>query len=345
MIKVVVDGFGGDHSPMVNVEGAVKAVNDNSDLQVVLTGDEGILKNELKKYQYDTSRLTIIHASDVITCDDKPTEAIRYKKESSLVKAIDYLKAEDGADALVSIGSTGAVLVGAVLKVGRINGVKRPAFCPILPTMNHRIVGVCDSGANVDCSPINLVQFAVMGSMYIEKVYGIEKPKVALLNVGTESEKGDILRKETYELLSTNSAINFVGNMESRDLLTGNYDLVVCDGFSGNVLIKATEGACVEMLKLLKSTFTANLKNKIGALILKKDIMKIKSFMDYNNYGGGVMLGAKKTIVKGHGSSKAISIYNCINQAYKMEKEKLCASISENIVAYTGESDTSDANN
>lgn len=221
------------------------------------------------------------------------------------------------------------------MKIGRIKGVKRPAFCPLLPTMNHGIVGVCDSGANVDCTPLYLQQFAIMGSLYMEKAYGIKSPKTALLNVGTEEEKGDLLRKETYQLLKETPSVNFVGNMESRDLLSGSYDLVVCDGFSGNVLIKSTEGACLELLKLLKSTFMASFKNKLGALLLKKDIMNIKSFMDYNNYGGAVLLGCSKTIVKGHGSSKAAAVYNCVKQAYNMEKNNLCEAISEEITKLT----------
>lgn len=331
MIKIVVDSFGGDHSPLVNVEGAIMALNENTDLSIVLTGDEELLKEELAKYTYDKKRLDIVHAPEVISCEDKPTEAIKQKKESSLVKAYDLLRHEEDIRGLVSLGSTGAVLVGSVLKVGRIKGVKRPAFCPILPTMNGKIVGICDSGANVDCDPLNLEQFAVMGSLYMQKAYGIEKPKVALLNIGVEETKGDMLRKETYELLKNNPSINFVGNMESRDLLTGAYDLVVCDGFSGNVLLKSTEGTAMELMKLIKNVMTANLKNKVGAVLLKKDIMGIKDLMDYNNYGGGVMLGVSKTIVKGHGGSKSKAVYNCIKQAYTMEKAKLCDAIGEAI--------------
>lgn len=329
MIKIVVDAFGGDRSPQANVEGAIRALNENTDIYVIFTGDENILKEELLKYKYDESRVEIVNASEVITCEDKPTEAIKLKKDSSLVKALDLLRYQEDVSAMVSAGSTGAVLAGAVIKVGRIKGVKRPAFCPILPTMNNSLVGLCDSGANVDCDPIHLCQFAVMGSLYMEKGFNIEKPRVALLNIGTEDTKGDNLRKETYPLLKEIKEINFVGNMESRDFLSGNYDLVVCDGFSGNVLLKSTEGACLEMLKLLKKTFTKNLKNKLGALLLKKDIYAIKDYMDYNNYGGGVMLGVNKTIVKAHGSSKATSIYNCVKQAYNMEKNNLRPAIEQ----------------
>ncbi len=328
MIKIVLDCYGGDRSPSVNVEGAVKALNDNNDIYLILSGKTEELTNELNKYTYDKTRLEIVDEQDIITCDDKPTDAIRRKKESSMVKAFDILKQNDDVNALISIGSTGAVLVGSVLKIGRIKGVDRPAFCPILPTMNKKIVGICDSGANAECDVTNLVQFAKMGSLYIQKAFGVENPKVALLNIGTEEEKGDTLRKEVYQILKNDETINFVGNMESRDLLSGNYDLVVCDGFSGNVLIKSTEGTSLELLKLLKKTFMSSLKNKIGALFLKKDIYKIKDFMDYNNYGGGVMLGCRKTIIKGHGSCKANSIYNCINQAYTIEKNNLREAIS-----------------
>ncbi len=328
MVKIIVDGFGGDLSPFVNVEGAVMALNEIEDLYIIMTGDEETLKNELSKYTYDQSRLEIVHAPDVISCEDTPTIAIRQKKESSLVKAYDLLRHEDDVKGLVSIGSTGAVLAGSVLKIGRIKGVKRPAFCPILPTLDGKIVGICDSGANVDCDSLNLTQFALMGSLYLKKAYGVENPKVALLNIGVEDTKGDALRKETYPLLKENASINFVGNMESRDLLTGEYDLVVCDGFSGNVLLKSTEGTAMELMKLIKKIMYKNTKNKLGALLLKKDFYGLKDLMDYNNYGGGVMLGVNKIIVKGHGGSKSKAIYNCVKQAYTMEKNGLCEAIA-----------------
>ncbi len=337
MIKIVVDCFGGDRSPEVNVKGAIDALNEIKDLEVILSGDEDAINKELESLNYDKERLSILHAPDVITCHDKPTDAIRRKKDSSLVKAIDLLKNDDTVGGMVSIGSTGAVLSGGVLKVGRIQGVQRPGFCPILPTMVGGFVGICDSGANAECDPLYLQQFAIMGSLYMQKTQGIENPRVALLNIGTEEEKGDTLRKEAYQLLKNTPSINFVGNMESRDLLTGEYDLIVCDGFSGNVLIKSTEGACMELMKLLKKTFMKGVKNKIGALLLKKDIYALKDLMDYNNYGGGVLLGVKKTIVKGHGSSKASAVYHCVKQAYQMEKEKLNFAISKEITKLTTE--------
>ena len=332
MIKIIVDCFGGDRSPQANIEGAVKALNENEDLYLILSGDKDLIEAELKKHAYDRLHIEILDAKEVIDCNEKPTEAIRLKKDSSLVKAFDLLHTDNDVKALVSIGSTGAVLAGAVMKIGRIHGVKRPGFCPIMPTMNQGLVGICDSGANVDCEPYYLQQFAIMGSLYMEKAFGINNPRVALLNIGVEEEKGDALRKATYQLLKEETpSINFVGNMESRDVLSGNYDLIVADGFSGNVLIKTTEGVSLELLKLLKQTMTKNVKNKLGALMLKKDIYGIKNLMDYNNYGGAVMLGVKKIIIKGHGSSKANSIYNCIKQAYNMEKNHLIEVIEEEI--------------
>ena len=329
MIKIVVDSYSGDNSPLVNFEGTLKALQNLPDVEIVLVGNQEEIENFFADKQYDKNRLTILHAPDAITCHDKPTEAIKTKKESSLYKAYELMRNDDTARALVSIGSTGAVLAGAVLRVGRIKGVKRPAFCPILPTVQNGLVSICDSGANVDCDPINLQQFAVMGSLYMQKAYGIENPRVALLNIGAEAEKGNELAKNTYPLLQNTPGINFVGNMEGREILDGNVDVVVCDGFAGNVLLKSTEGACLNMLKLVKRAFLANFVSKMGALLLKGEVKKLKNLMDYNNYGGAVLLGANKTIVKGHGSSKAEAVYQCIKQAYKMEVNNLCQSIRD----------------
>lgn len=331
MIKIIVDCFGGDRSPQANIEGAVKALNENNDLYLILSGDEDILKKELANFTYDKERIEFLDAKDVISCNDKPTEAIRQKKDSSLVKALELLHKDESVKGLVSLGSTGAILAGSVMRIGRIPGVKRPAFCPILPTMNQSIVGVCDSGANVDCEPFYLQQFALMGSLYMERAFGKINPRVALLNIGTEEEKGDARSKEAYQLIKNTPGINFVGNMESRDVLSGDYDLIVCDGFSGNVLIKSVEGTGLELLKLLKKTLTKSFKTKMGALLIKKEVMEIKNFMDYNNYGGAVMLGVKKNIIKAHGSSKASAVYHCINQAYNMEKNHLVEIIQEEI--------------
>ncbi|MCH5156486.1 MAG: phosphate acyltransferase PlsX [Clostridiales bacterium] len=333
MIKIVVDAMGGDNSPIVNVKGAVRALNEISDLSVVLVGDEQQLQALLQAEKYDANRLSLLHAPDVISCNERPAEAIKTKTDSSMTKSFELLRNDPEARGMVSIGSTGALLAGTiVMRIGRIRGVKRPALCPILPTVvPNKIVAICDSGANVDCDPQYLQQFAVMGSLYLNKSFGIQNPRVALLNVGVEEEKGDALRKETYQLLSNTPSINFVGNMESRDLLCGDIDLVVCDGFAGNVLLKSTEGACMELMRLLKRSMMSSFKSKIGALLIKKKMYEVKDLMDYNNYGGAVLLGAAKTIVKGHGSSNETAVYNCIKQAYTMEANNLIEAITNEV--------------
>ena len=328
MIRIIVDCFGGDHSPEANVEGALRAIRETDDLSLILTGDEALIQKCLEGKTYDGDRLSIVHAPDVITGEEKPTDAIRLKKESSMMKAIRILREDEDIAGMVSTGSTGALVAAALLRVGRIRGVIRPAFCPVLPTMNGSVVGVCDSGANVDVSADQLLQQAIMGSLYMQYVYGIESPRVALLNIGTESEKGDELRKEAYPLLQANPNIRFVGNMESRDLLSGEYDLVVCDGFSGNVLVKTAEGTALELLKKLKRDIYSKTIYKIGALLMKQMFMDEKAFMDYQNYGGSVLLGTERIVIKGHGSSKAVAVYKCIEQAYKMKKYDLNEKIS-----------------
>ena len=317
MIKIAVDCLGGDHSPSANVEGALLALKDFSDISVVLYGDEKSISAELKDKDYPKDRVEIVNAPEQVDGNDKPINAVRLKKESSMIRAIKDLRENEDVKALVSCGATGVLVGASILRIGRLEGIRRPAFCPILPTMNGKIVGVCDSGANIETTPEQLRQYAVMGSDYLKKAYGIENPKVALLNVGTEEEKGDDLRREAYKLLIDEPNVNFVGNMDSRDLLSGKYDLIVCDGFSGNVLIKSTEGACLEMLKRLKNDIKSSFLSKIGALFMLGTFKKEKKFMDYRNYGGSVLLGLEKVVVKGHGSSNGVAVYKCIEQAYK----------------------------
>ena len=335
MIKIIVDCFGGDHSPEANIDGAIAALQRFEDLSIILTGDEAILKAKLAERSYPADRIEIVHAPEVIGCEDKPTDAIRLKRNSSMMKGIMMLRDDDSIAGLVSAGSTGALVTGALVRVGRLSGVIRPAFCPVLPTMDGGVVGICDSGANVEVKPDMLRQFAIMGSIYMETVYGVKKPRVALLNVGVEAEKGDTLRQETYKLLQETENLNFVGNMESRDLLSGKYDLVVCDGFSGNVLVKTTEGTALELLKKLKKSIFSRTIYKIGALFMKKMFADMKSFMDYQNYGGSVLIGTSKVVVKGHGSSKAKAIEKCIEQAYRMEAGAIGPRIETELVKYS----------
>ena len=334
MIKILIDCFGGDNCPQAPVEGALAALAKNPELYVMLCGDEAILQKEIEGKTYDTSRVEIVHAPEVIGCDEKPTDVVRLKRNSSMMKAIILLRDRDDISAMVSTGSTGALVTGALVRLGRIPGVIRPAFCPILPTMDGGIVGICDSGANVEVTPAHLRQFAIMASLYMENVYGVEKPRVALLNVGKEAEKGDETRQEAYKLLQETEGLNFVGNMESRDLLSGNYSVVVADGFSGNVLVKTTEGTALELLKKLKKEIFSRTLYKIGALLMKKMFTDMKEFMNYQNYGGSVLLGTSKVVVKGHGSSKAVAVEKCIEQAYRMEVSKLSEKIEKEILKY-----------
>ena len=327
-MKLIIDCFGGDKGCAPCVEAAIKAAADFPDVSFVLVGDETQIRAGLPE---NPQRIEVVHAPDVVTGNDKPTDAIRLKKESSMMKAIRILREDETAGGLISVGPTGVLIAAATMRIGRVEGVRRPAFCPILPTMNGGIVGICDSGANVDCTPEMLLQFAIMGSEYLKSAFGVSSPRVALLNVGAEEEKGDDLHREAYKLLKASKKIAFVGNMESRDLLSGKYDLVVCDGFSGNVLVKATEGTAVELMKKIKRDIYSRKIYKLGALFMKKMFREEKEFMNYHNYGGSVLLGTEKIIVKGHGSSDATAVYKCIEQAYTMVGGGLCESMKEKL--------------
>ena len=331
MYKIILDTMGGDNSPFAQVEGAVMAVNADENLQVVLVGKEEELKKVLSGYKYNENQIAFLNADDVITNDDIPTTAIKNKSESSLVKALNEVRLNDDAAAFVSTGSTGAVLTGGFLKIGRIKGVSRPGLCPILPTKTGGMVALCDSGANMDCKPINLVHFAVMASAYMESVYGIKNPRIGLLSVGTEDHKGNDLTKQVFALLKEQESLNFVGNMEARDMLSGKYDVIVADAFAGNVALKSAEGAILTVLDLLKEGIKSSFSSKIGYLFMKKTFKKLKKTLDYNNKGGAVLLGCKKIIVKGHGSSKAKSVSECIKQAVLMYKADVCSVIEEKV--------------
>lgn len=331
MIKVVVDAFGGDNAPFEIVKGSVDAVNENSDLHIILCGKENEIENVLSTLKYNKSQISIVNATDVIENTDQPTIAIRQKTESSLVKAFNQLKEDDEIAGLVSAGSTGAVLTGAFMKIGRISGVSRPALCPILPTLAGTNVAIADCGANMDCKPVNLLHFAIMANAYIKIVYNIEKPRIALLNVGTEDQKGNELTKEVFEMLSNVKDLNFVGNMESRDLLSGNYDIVIADGFAGNVLLKSSEGAIMFMLKTLKHSIKSSPVSKFGALFMRKTFKDIKDKLDYNKFSGAVFLGCKKLVVKSHGSSNADSIKASIKQLVAMYNGNIIEKIENEI--------------
>lgn len=313
MYKIVIDCFGGDRSPQANVQGAIEAFNEKSNFSLILTGKRELIEAELNKYEFDKTRVEIVDADEVITCEEQPTEAIKVKPNSSMMKGFASLK--DCADAFVSLGSTGALLVGSVLKIGRIKGVSRPALAPVFPTVKGGNVLFLDAGANADCKPVNLFHFALMGSVYAREAMKIENPRVALLSNGTEEAKGNELTKSVYQALKNCEQINFVGNIEAREILSGDCDVVVTDGFSGNVALKSMEGVAGAVFAKLKEEINASLKAKIGYLFLKKSLKKVKDLLDYNKKGGAVFLGAKKIIIKAHGASKSSAVKAAVLQA------------------------------
>jgi len=336
-MRVVVDAFGGDNSPEQIIQGTIDAVNEKDGFTAVLVGKEDIIKEELKKYSFNKERVEILHASEVITCEEEPTVAIRRKPDSSLCVAFKELKENDEVAAFVSAGSTGAVLVGATLKLGRIKGVNRPALCPALPTVvEGKRVFLLDCGANADCKPINLVQFALMGVAYAESM-GVENPRVALLSNGTEDEKGNMLIHEVLPMLKSIEGLNFAGNIEGRDIMNGKQDVVVCDGFSGNVALKAIEGAVISVMKSLKKGVYSSLSGKIGGLFLKKTFKKLKEELDYQDKGGALFIGVNKPVIKSHGSSNAFAIKNTVLQAVGLAGFNISDKITQKLALYKPE--------
>lgn len=313
-MRILIDAFGGDNSPNEVIAGTVLAINEKDGFTAELVGDAEKIQELLKGYSYDKERITILHAPEVITCEEEPTVAVRRKPNSSICVAMKELKEQEDAKAFVSAGSTGAVLVGATLKLGRISGVNRPALCPLMPTaIDGKKVVLLDAGANADCKSINLCQFALMGVAYMESL-GVKNPKVALLSNGTEDEKGNALNHEVFPLLKRMN-INFVGNMEARDLLTGKYDVIVADGFSGNVAIKSMEGSMKTVLKMIKEGIYSTLSGKIGGLFLKKTIKNLVKRLDYSKMGGALFMGVNKPVIKVHGSSERDAFKAAILQA------------------------------
>lgn len=328
-MKIVVDAFGGDYAPKEIVLGCIQALQKNPELQLVLAGDKDQLEKEFLHDMYVSEQIEIIHAPDIITNNDSPALAIRQKPSSSIVVAYDYLRTNEDAIGLISAGSTGATLTGAILKLGRIKNVSRPALAPILPTLTGGQVLLVDCGANMDCKPINLLHFALMGDAYM-KAQGIENPKIALLNVGTEDEKGDELSKETFELLKNNTKINFIGNIEARDVLKGNVEVVVCDGFAGNVCLKSIEGTVELLLGTIKKEVKASFWASLGYVCcMKGAFKKVKNKLDYKKFGGAPLLGTAKIVVKCHGNSKANSIANAIEQVINLHRNGMIENISQ----------------
>ena len=328
-MRIIVDAMGGDHAPVEIVKGAVEA-HKLFGHEIILVGKEDAVKECLKNEgASDLAGITVRHAGDVIDMNDEPTAAIRRKKDSSMVVALNMLKNGEG-DAVVSAGSTGALLTGATLLVRRIKGVRRACLAPTVPNIDKGFV-LIDAGANAECVPEQLVQFAFMGSLYAERVLGFAKPRVALLNNGAEEHKGTPMHQEAYKLLSKAEGLNFVGNVEGSGVLTGEVDVVVSDGFSGNILLKSIEGTAKFVMKMMKEVLTSNLKNKLAALVIKKDMGALKDKMDPNNVGGTALLGVSKPVIKAHGSSTAPAIVNAIKQAATFTESGFIQAIEENI--------------
>ncbi|MBB6696161.1 phosphate acyltransferase PlsX [Clostridium algidicarnis] len=327
-MKIAVDGMGGDNSPRIVVEGSIQALKEFEDLQIIITGKQNEINKELSKYEYDKNKITVVNATEVIDTNDHPVMAIRRKKDSSLVKALNLVKNNE-ADAIISAGSTGAFMAGSLFIVGRINGIDRPALAPIMPGKNGKFM-VVDCGANVDCKPNNLVQFAHMGKIYFENVLGVKNPSIGLVNIGVEEEKGNELTKATYKLLK-NEAINFVGNIEPRDVPSGNTDIVVCDGFVGNTILKMYEGVSSSIFDVLKSEIMSSTRTKIGGLLLKPIFKEFKTKFDYKEYGGAAFIGVKGICIKAHGSSDGKALKNAIKQAIIFYDNKIIEKISNEI--------------
>lgn len=331
MIKVAVDAMGGDNAPGEIIKGAVDAVSRRSDIQVLLVGKEDVVQQELKKYTVSDERLRLIPASEVIETDEPPVNAIRRKKDSSIVVGMNLIRSGE-ADAFVSAGSSGAILVGGQVIVGRIKGVERPPFGALIPT-EKGVSLLLDSGANVDARPSHLVQFARMGSIYMEHVIGITRPRVGIVNIGAEEEKGNTLVKETFPLLKACSDMNFTGSIEAREIPHGGADVIVCEAFTGNVILKLYEGTGAVLLSMVKQGMMSTLRSKIGALLVKPALKETLKKFDATQYGGAPLLGLKGLVVKTHGSAKAVEVSNSIIQCVTFKEQKINEKIKESLDA------------
>ena len=330
MVKVAVDAMGGDNAPAEIVKGAIEAINEDKRVKVYLVGREPDITAELNKYEYDSEQLQIVHTEEVIEMAEPPVMAIRKKKDSSLVKAMNMVK-EGECDALVTAGSTGAFLVGGQVIVGRIRGIERPPLAPLIPT-EKGVSLLLDCGANVDARPSQLVQFAKMGSIYMENVMQVKNPKVGIVNIGAEEEKGNALVKETFPLLKNCPDINFIGSVEARDIPAGVADVIVCEAFVGNVILKMYEGVGSALINKVKDGMMTNLRSKIGALLVKPALKKTLKAFDTEQYGGAPLLGLNGLVVKTHGSSKAIEIKNSILQCIAFKEQNINDKIREQII-------------
>ena len=328
--RVALDAMGGDNAPGELVKGAVDAVNGRSDIKVLLVGQQDVVEKELKQYSYPKEQIEVVHAEEVIETAEPPVNAIRKKKQSSIVVGMNMVKQKE-ADAFVSAGSSGAILVGGQVIVGRIRGIERPPLAPLIPT-EKGVSLLIDCGANVDARASHLVQFAKMGSIYMENVVGIKNPRVAIVNIGAEEEKGNALVKETYPLLKECKDINFVGSIEAREIPHGGADVIVCEAFVGNVILKLYEGLSSTLIGVVKQGMLSSLKSKIGAALALPALKKTLKSFDASQYGGAPLLGLNGLVVKTHGSSKAKEVKNSIIQCVTFKEQDINNKIKKNIV-------------
>ena len=328
--NVAVDAMGGDHAPAEIVKGVVEAVNENSRIKVYLTGRQEEIKKELVQYTYQKEQIEIVNAAEVIDTAEPPVMAIRKKKDSSIVVALNLVKS-GVCDAFVSAGSSGAVLVGGQLIVGRIKGIERAPLAPLIPTEKGCSL-LIDCGANVDARPSHLVQFAKMGSVYMESVMGVPNPRVAIVNIGAEEEKGNALVKETFPLLKNCPEINFIGSIEARDIPTGYADVIVCEAFAGNIILKLYEGVGAALIKKVKAGMMTSLRSKIGGLLVKPALKETLKEFSVEEYGGAPLLGLNGLVVKTHGSSKAIEIKNSVLQCVTFKEQRINQKIKEKVI-------------
>ncbi len=329
MIRIAVDAMGGDNAPEELVAGAVEAVKERSEIKVLLIGQEDAVNQELSKYTYNKEQIEVIHASEVISTEEPPVNAVRKKKDSSLVVGMNMVRKGE-ADAIVSAGSTGAILVGGQVLVGRIKGVERPPLAVLIPT-DKGVSLLLDGGANVDARPSHLVQFAKMGSIYMEHAMGVKQPRVAIVNIGAEEEKGNALVKETFPLLKECSDINFTGSIEAREIPHGGADVIVAEAFVGNVILKLYEGVGAALISKVKEGMMTSLRSKIGALLIKPALKATLKSFDASQYGGAPLLGLKGLVVKTHGSSKRTEVKNSIIQCLTFTEQGVNAKIQESL--------------
>ncbi|MBQ4004811.1 MAG: phosphate acyltransferase PlsX [Firmicutes bacterium] len=334
-MKIAVDAMGGDNAPGAIIEGCVNALSE-MDAEILLVGKEPVVRAELEKYKgmYDEDRIQIVHAEKVIENEDSPVKAVRTKKDSSLVMAVDMVK--DGtANAMMSAGNTGALMTAALLRLGRIKGIERPAIVSAFPKLGKKgeFVLLADTGANAECTAKNLLSFAYMGSIYRHHAFGTEDPKIGLINIGAEETKGTPMLKEAYQMLKA-SDLNFIGNVEGREIPRTEADVLVCDGFTGNIVLKLTEGTAWNVFKAVKEKITEGVKAKMGALLLKKKLYSLKEEFDYSSYGGAPILGVKGMVFKMHGSSSAVAVQNAIVKAATVCKRDVIGEIESSMERY-----------